>query len=83
MYSNVIHKYIKYVFFFRFLSIIIYYGGGGLVAKLCPTLATPWTVARSSVNGIFQARILEWFAISFLLRDSNNLAAHMIPSCRY
>ena len=20
-------------------------GGGGLVAKLCPTLATPWTVA--------------------------------------
>ena len=21
-------------------------GGGGLVAKLCPTLATPWTVAH-------------------------------------
>ena len=23
----------------------IYGGGGGLVAKLCPTLVTPWTVA--------------------------------------
>ena len=37
---------------------------GGLVAKLCPTLVTPCTVA-SSVHGIFQARILEWIAISF------------------
>ena len=25
---------------------LIYYGGGGLVAKSCPTLATPWTVAH-------------------------------------
>ena len=25
-----------------------YYGGGGLVAKSCPTLATPWTVARQT-----------------------------------
>ena len=40
---------------------------GGLVAKSCPTLATPWTVAHpgSSVHGISQARILEWVAISF------------------
>ena len=30
----------------------------GLVAKLCPTLC-------SSVNGIFQTRILKWVAISF------------------
>jgi len=39
----------------------------GLVAKSCPTLATPWTVAHpgSSVHGISQARILEWVAISF------------------
>ena len=30
-------------------------------------LATPWTVALpgSSVHGIFQARILEWGAVSF------------------
>ena len=36
------------------LSLVIYFcselyfgggGGGGLVANLCPTLATPWTVA--------------------------------------
>ena len=27
--------------------------------------ATPWTVACSSVHGIFQARILEWVAICF------------------
>ena len=34
-----------------------------LVAKSCLTLATPWTVAHSSVHGILQARILEWVAI--------------------
>ena len=42
--------------------------GGGLIAKSCPTLATPWTVCSlpgSSVHGILQARILEWAAISF------------------
>ena len=37
--------------------------GVGLVARLCPTFATPWTVA-SSVHGILQARILDWVAIS-------------------
>ena len=40
----------------------------GLVSKSCPTLATPWTVCRppgSSFHGIFQARILDWVAISF------------------
>ena len=38
-----------------------------LVAKSCPTFLTPWTVVRQtpSVNGIFQARIMEWIAISF------------------
>ena len=36
--------------------------GGGLVTKSCLTLETPWTVA---CHGIFQARILEWIAISF------------------
>ena len=43
--------------------------GGGLVAKSCPTLVTPWTVVCQaplcSVHGIFQERILEWVAISF------------------
>ena len=38
-----------------------------LVAQLCRTLVTPWTVAPpgSSVHGISQRRILEWVAISF------------------
>ena len=37
------------------------YGGGRLVAKSHPILATLWTV----VHRIFQARILESVAISF------------------
>ena len=44
------------------------YGGGGLVAKSCPTLASdPMDCSQpgSSVHGIFQGRILEWIAISF------------------
>ena len=38
-----------------------------LVAKLCPTLCNPMDCSPpgSSVHGIFQARILEWVAISF------------------
>ena len=45
--------------------------GGGLVAKSCPTLATPWIIAYqgSSVHGILQARILRWVAISFSKRQ--------------
>ena len=40
--------------------------GGGLVAKSCPTLVTPWTVAcQAPLSMGFQARILEWVAISF------------------
>ena len=40
--------------------------GGGLVAKSCPAVATPWTVhARLLCHGISQAGILEWVAISF------------------
>ena len=41
-------------------------GGGGLVAKSCLTLATPWTAACQAPLSVgFQARILEWVAISF------------------
>ena len=38
-----------------------------LVAKSCPTLCNPmdYSPPGSSVHGIFQARILEWVAISF------------------
>ena len=40
---------------------------GGLVAKLCPTHVTPWTVACQATlsMGILQARILRVGAISF------------------
>ena len=42
-------------------------GGGGLVTKLCPILATPMdcSLPGFSVHGILQARTLEWVAISF------------------
>ena len=45
-----------------------FYGGGGaLVTKSCPTLTTLWTITHQAppVHRIFQARILEWVAISF------------------
>ena len=37
------------------------------VAQSCPTLRDPmdWSLAGSSVHGIFQARVLEWGAIAF------------------
>ena len=36
-------------------------------AQLCPTLCDPMdsSLSGSSVHGIFQARVLEWIAISF------------------
>ena len=39
-----------------------------LVTELCPTLCDPIDCSPpgSSVHGIFQARILEWVAISYL-----------------
>ena len=42
------------------------------VAQLCPTLCDPMdcSLPASSVHGIFQARILEWGAISFSRRSS-------------
>ena len=37
------------------------------VAQLCPTLCNPmaYSLPGSSIHGIFQARRLEWVAISF------------------
>ena len=55
------------------------------VTQSCPTLSGPmdWSLAGSSVHGIFQARVLEWGAIAF----SNywvyvhvNLV-YMVPTC--
>ena len=40
------------------------------VVQLCPTLCDPmdYSLPGSSVHGIFQARVLEWIAISFSIR---------------
>ena len=56
-----------YIYINNKYLLFMYGGGGGLVAKLCPTLMTPWTVACQAPlsMGILQARILEWVAISF------------------
>ena len=45
----------------------IEHGGGGLVAKSCLNSHDPmeYSSLHSSVNGISQARILEWVAIAF------------------
>ena len=42
--------------------------------------ATPWTVAYSSIHGIFQAGVLEWAAISFS-RGSSQLRDQTRDSC--
>ena len=43
------------------------------VTQLCPILCDPMdcSLPGSSVHGIFQARVLEWVAISFSRRSSN------------
>ena len=44
---------------------IINYGGGGLVAKLCPTLATPWTVAHQTPLSLGFSRQEYWSGLPF------------------
>ena len=45
------------------------------VAQSCPTLRDPMDCSPpgSSVHGIFQARVLEWGAIAFSIRESRAL----------
>ena len=42
------------------------------VAQSCPTLSDPMdcSLPGSSIHGIFQARVLEWGAIAFSIRDT-------------
>ena len=44
------------------------------VAQSCPTLCDPMDcgLPGSSIHGIFQARILEWVAISFILLNRDH-----------
>ena len=53
------------------------------VAQLCPTLCDPMdcSLPGSSVHGIFQARIMEWVAISFS-RGSSQPRDRTQVSCR-
>ena len=50
-----------------YIYIYIYMKSESEVAQLCPTLCDPMdcNLPGSSVHGVFQARILEWVAISF------------------
>ena len=45
-------------------------GGGGLVARSCPTLETSMSCSPpgSSVHGISQARILEWMKTTYFFK---------------
>ena len=40
-------------------------GGGGLVSKSCPTLATPWTVARQAPLSVGFSRQEYWSGLPF------------------
>ena len=57
------------------------------VAQLCPTLCDPidCSLPGSSVHGIFQARILEWVAISFSRGSSQprdqTRVSHIVGRC--
>ena len=55
-----------------FLSILVYNRKESEVAQSCLTLCDPMecSLPDSSVHGFFQARILEWVAISFPRRSS-------------
>ena len=49
------------------LYFVLFLNGESEVAQSCPTLCNPMdcSLPGSSVHGIFQARVLEWVAISF------------------
>ena len=57
------------------------------VAQLCPTLYDPlgYSLPGSSVHGIFQARVLEWVAISFSRGSSQprdwTQVSHIVGRC--
>ena len=57
------------------------------VAQSCPTLCDPidCSLPGSSVHGIFQARILEWIAISFSRGSSQprdqTRVSHIVGRC--
>ena len=56
------------MYFFTLLiseQTLLLYGGGGLVAKLCPTLVTPWSVACQVPLSVGFPRQESWRELSF------------------
>ena len=52
------------------------------VAQLCLTLSDPmdFSLAGSSIHGIFQARVLEWGAIAFSEKKCSCMQINLIKS---
>ena len=69
---------------FLFLIGIICYESESEVTQLCLTLCHPMdcSLPVSSVHGIFQARTLEWVAITFSRRSSQPRDWSRLPHCR-
>ena len=44
---------------------VLMYGGGGLVAKSCPTLATPWTEEPGRLQSMGFSRQEYWSRLPF------------------
>ena len=63
-------------------KIMYYVAAAAKSLKLCPTLCDPMdcSLPRSSVHGIFQARVLEWGAIAFSVTPASNNQNRMIWS---
>ena len=55
--------------------------GGGLVAKSCPTLATPWTVARQAPLAMDFPGKNTGMGCHFLLQGSSRLRDQIQVSC--
>ena len=48
-----------------FLFLILFYFGGGLVAKSCPTLVIPWTIALQAPLSMGFSRQEYWSGLQF------------------
>ena len=58
----------------------MYGGGGGLVAKSCPTLAIPWTVAHQALLSMGFPRQEYWSGLPFSFLGSNSEIKPVFPA---
>ena len=57
---------VLYISFFQnHLKVFLYGSGGGVVAKSCLTLVTPWTVARQAPLSVGFPREEHWSGLPF------------------